>query len=146
MSLTLMKGLRKARSLPPFSVTTEYALTSYLCDVLSLVGEQHKATIRSVLANRLQGKALKSIETLVDPTWDQNNAIFSININQSSIFEIYLSSLSLNIKTLLIQNNITTISGAQTCFIENNLIKDVYLRIISFPNSFQSKNKIRDKA
>ncbi|KAI8116232.1 hypothetical protein FF38_09677 [Lucilia cuprina] len=167
MSLTLIDGLREARSLLPFSGSTEYALTSYLCDVntvLSLVGKEHNATIRSVLVNRLQGKALKAIDTLVVPTWEQiiaklreefgvkesflglrnqamnvvtlsveelhhklseilnlmntkyslnpeNNAMFSPDINQTLIFEIYLNSLSLNIKTLLIQNNIATISG-----------------------------------
>ncbi|KNC24800.1 hypothetical protein FF38_00993 [Lucilia cuprina] len=196
MSLTLIEGLREARSLPPFSGSTEYALTSYLRDVntvLSLVGEEHKATIRSVLANRLQGKALKAIETLVVPTWEQiiaklreefgvresflglrnqamnvvaliveelhhklseilnlmntkyslnpeNNAMFSPDINQTLIFEIYLNSLSLNIKTLLIQNNIATISGAQSYLIENNLMKDVYLRKNSYTNNSREKN------
>lgn len=184
MSLTLAEGLREARSLPPFSGSSEYALTSYLRDintVLSLVAEENKPIIRSILANRLQGKALKAIETLVEPTWEQivaklreefgvkesflglrnqamnvvalnveelhykldeilnlmntkfslnpeNNSMFSPDMNQRLIFEIYINSLPLNIKTLLMQSNITTISGAKTYFIENNLMKDIYLR------------------
>ncbi|KAI8122889.1 hypothetical protein CVS40_6349 [Lucilia cuprina] len=70
----------------------------------------------------------------------ENNAMFSPDINQTLIFEIYLNSLSLNIKTLLIQNNIATISGAQSYLIENNLMKDVYLRKNSYTNNSREKN------
>lgn len=74
MSLTLSEELREARNLPAFNGSSDYALTNYIRDVntiLSLVAEDIKPTIKAVLANRLQGQALKCIETLVNPTWQQ---------------------------------------------------------------------------
>lgn len=193
MSLSLAEGLREARSIPTFSGTSDYALTSYLRDVssvLSLVSDADKPTVRVVLANRLQGKALRAVETLVTPSWDQilaklkeefgvresflnlrNQAMdvvalsieelhhklneilslmntkyylnqevdttFNPSTNEKLIFEIYLNLLPLNIKTLLIQNEITTISKAYSYYIENNLIKDIYLknRKKTYPNN-----------
>lgn len=194
MSLTLSEGLREARNLPPFNGSSDYALTNYIRDVntiLSLVAEEIKPTIKSVLANRLQGRALKSIETLLNPTWEQiliklteefgvkesffklrtdamnvsaanhdelvgklthalnlmntkynlnpeNCNMFTPGVNEKIIFDIYLDLLPLNIKTLLIQNNITTISKACTYYMENNLTKDIYLR---GKKGFNSRNK-----
>lgn len=51
---------------------------------------------------------------------------------------IYLDLLPLNIKTLIIQNNIKTISKACTYYMENNLTKDIYLR---GKKGFNSRNK-----
>lgn len=196
MALTLIEGLREARSLPSFGGSSDYALTSYLRDVntvLSLVSEGDKTVIKSVLANRLQGKALRAVETLMNPTWEQiiaklreefgvkesflglrnqamnvvaigieelhhklgeilnlmntkyslnpeGNALFSPDMNERLIFDIYINLLSLNIKTLLMQNNIATISGARSYFMENNLMRDVYLRKSSCPNSSRGRD------
>lgn len=184
MALSLAEGLREARNLPPFNGSSEYALTNYLRDVnivLSLVSDENKPIIKSILANRLQGQALKAIQSLASPTWEQiivklreefgvkqsffslrndamninaltieelhqkldeilnlmntkyslnpeENSMFPPAINERIIFDIYLNFLSLNIKTLLIQNHISTIHCAFSYYLANNLLKDVYIR------------------
>ncbi|KAI8116176.1 hypothetical protein CVS40_11709 [Lucilia cuprina] len=119
MSLTLIEGLREARSLPPFSGSTEYALTSYLRDVntvLSLVGEEHKATIRSVLANRLQGKALKAIETLVVPTWEQIIAKLREEFGVRESF-LGLRNQAMNVAALSVEELHHKLNGGSACVI-----------------------------
>ena len=73
MALTLAESLCEARNLPAFNGTYDYTLSNYLRDVTTVLGltsAEHKNTIRSVLSNRLQGKALLAVETLMDPTWE----------------------------------------------------------------------------
>lgn len=72
--LTLAECLREARSLQIFNGSSECTLSNFLRDastVLSLTPPEHVGTIQSVLANRLQGKALCAVESLVNPTWEQ---------------------------------------------------------------------------
>ena len=73
MALTLTESLCKARNLPAFNGTGNYTLSNYLRDVTTILGltpVEHQDTIRSVLCNRLQGKALRAVETLTDSTWE----------------------------------------------------------------------------
>ncbi|XP_036319240.1 uncharacterized protein LOC118733784 [Rhagoletis pomonella] len=73
MALTLAESLREARSLPAFNGTSEYSLSNYLRDVATvqqLTPAEHQATLQQVLSNRLQGKALSAVETLVNPSWE----------------------------------------------------------------------------
>lgn len=74
MALTLAECLREARSIPVFNGENEYSLNNFLRDirtVLSLTPGEYAETIQCVLANRLQGKALRAVESLVNPSWDQ---------------------------------------------------------------------------
>lgn len=196
MALTVSEALREARSIPVFNCTNEYQLPNYLRDVnivLSLVPNENRTFITTVLANRLQGQALHAVETLREPTWDQiiiklkqefgvkesffklrndalnvssvnigelhaklldilnkmnrkynltpENELFNPSENERNIFCIYTNYLPLYIKSLLIQNNISTINGAIDYYIENDLLKDIYIKgkQKSGPKKFKSK-------
>lgn len=183
MALSLSEGLKEARNIPIFNGTNEYQISNFLRDVnivLSLVQAEHKALITSILANRLQGKALQAVETLRDPSWEQiidklkqefgvkasffrlrndalnvsaeniddlhtklldilnklnrkynlnpENELFNPVENEKNIFCIYLNSLPLYIKSLLIQNNISSINKAIDYYLENDLLNDIYLK------------------
>lgn len=196
MALSLSEGLKEARNIPVFNGTNEYQLPNYLRDVniiLSLVQADHKILITSILANRLQGKALHAVETLREPTWEQiiaklkqefgvkesffklrndalnvspetmeelhfklleilnkmnrkynlnpENEMFNPVENEKNIFCIYVNYLPLYIKSLLIQNNISTINDAIDYYIENDLLKDIYLKGGRKPGSKKFKPK-----
>lgn len=74
MALTLAESLRKAGSLPIFNGNDEYTLSNFLRDLqtmLELTPAEHTAILQRVLINRVQGKALSVLESLINPTWDQ---------------------------------------------------------------------------
>lgn len=199
MALSLSEGLKEARNIPTFNGTNEYQLTNYLRDVniiISLMNEEHKPIITSILVNRLQGKALQAVETLLQPTWEQildklreefgvkesfyklrtdalnvsannidelhnklleilnkmnkkyslnpDNNMFSPTENEKNIFGIYLNSLPLYIKSLLIQNNIGSINKAIAYYLENDLLSDIYIKGKQKSGSKKFKNQKKD--
>lgn len=181
--LGLTDCLREARSLPVFDGESKYSLQNYLRDVttvLSLTEDSNKAIVQTILANKIQGRALNAVETLTEPTWtnilnklrqefgvkesyfsireeamnlnfnnieelhykldqclNKMNTKYSLEIekdvnftpanNVKLIFDIYINYLSLNIKALLLQNNISSVSSSRSFLIENNLMSEAIL-------------------
>lgn len=182
MALSLSECLREARSVPVFNGNSEYTLSNYLRDVnsvLHITPEEHHLVIKTILINKLQGRALRSVETLLNPSWEEilrklkedlgikksffqlrtealntkasnieelhyklrkilaeMNTKFNLNPvdisfnpsnNEKIIFDIYINFLPLYIRSLLLQNNVTTIESANTFYIQNNILKDIKL-------------------
>lgn len=70
------------------------------------------------------------------------DVLYTPENNEKLIFDIYVNYLPISIKTLLIQNNIRSISLSYTFCLENNLLKDIPLiktNASNFPNNSVSK-------
>lgn len=164
MALTLCECLREARRIPNFNGEDNYTLQNYLRDVstiLSLSPEDHQATVKIILANKLQGKALRAVDCLTDPTWDNiiqklrrefgvNKTYFhlreeALNIRVSNIEELHnkletiLNTMNTKYSLELIKDeNYKPINNSQIIFgIYTNFIP-TYIRALLLQNNIDS--------
>lgn len=75
MALTFNDIVKEARSIPVFSGSDTYSLSSYILEVETLLGlvqdEQARSYINRILHSKIQGNAAMTIRRLTNPTWDQ---------------------------------------------------------------------------
>lgn len=73
MPLSLTDALREASSLPAFTGNDQYGIENFLRDIrtiLEITPAEHHPTIKVILANKVQGKALDTINSLQETSWD----------------------------------------------------------------------------